>query len=88
MTQKHTQGPWIVDEDFRAGMSWNRHIVQEANPDMRICFMTSDGKKEDAALIASAPDLLVALKGMMQVDPTREDWERAHAAIAKATVQS
>lgn len=66
MIEKHTPGPWYVDEDMRPGMSWNRHIHSDRNT--TICFMAhSDGKAEEmdeanARLVAAAPDLLEALK--------------------------
>jgi hypothetical protein len=39
------------------------NIIVWSGPDTRVCFMTSDGAaKENARLIAAAPDLLEALK--------------------------
>jgi len=50
----HTPGPWTFD-----GPRHNIHVVQEAAPNMRVCFMTSDGPTLDnARLIAAAPDML------------------------------
>lgn len=52
---KHSPLPWVADPDWREGYSWNIHIVQGSNPDMRVCFMTSDGPaQENAALIVEA----------------------------------
>jgi hypothetical protein len=63
---KHTPAPWTISEDYRAGMSWNRHIVQESNPDIKICFMTSDGNsKANAALIAAAPTMASRIQGAL-----------------------
>lgn len=90
----HTPGPWMIDRDYRAGMSWNTHIVLERNPDHRICFMTSDGKKDDAWLIAAAPDMLAALRRLTSEANFRTDGHKqqcgccvceGRAAIAKAT---
>lgn len=50
-----TPTPWAADPDWREGYSWNIHIVDAANPDMRICFMTSDGPAQaNADLIVEA----------------------------------
>lgn len=59
-------GPWRVDDDSRPGMAYNRHVVLDRDPDMRICFMAHDGEAGDAqfkataSLIAAAPDLYEA----------------------------
>ena len=38
-----TQGEWRVEQDFRIGMEWNRHIY--CGVDRAVCFMAhSDGK--------------------------------------------
>jgi len=66
----HTPGPWIVDQDYRPGMSWNRHIATEAEPFFTICFMChSNGVDEacdeaNANLVAAAPDLLSVLRDL------------------------
>jgi hypothetical protein len=55
---KWSPAPWIA-----VGPDENIHIVQEGNPDMRVCFMTSNGPcVANAHLIASAPDLAKALE--------------------------
>jgi hypothetical protein len=59
-------GPWRIDRDSRPGMRWNNHVVQEANPNMTVCFMAHDGTRENdrgeanARLVAAAPGLLDA----------------------------
>jgi hypothetical protein len=66
-----TKGPWEIDNDYRPGMSWNRHIVSAENPDVRICFLThSNGKNPDqdaanARLIAAAPELCDAVESVL-----------------------
>ena len=58
---EHTR--WIVSEDIRPGMGWNRHIIETATGHT-VCFMAhSEGKDNEgdaskAHLIAAAPDLL------------------------------
>lgn len=92
---KHTPGPWWLQAD---GVGWYvectperghsvayvRAEVEEDDPD------TPDAEKEaNARLIAAAPDLLDALKELLDQDEHGEDeiWVRnkARAAIAKAT---
>jgi hypothetical protein len=52
---EHTPTPWYADPDLRDGMEWNIHIVQHDDPNMRVCFMTSDGPSEaNAAFIVKA----------------------------------
>lgn len=53
----HTPGPWMFH-----GPRDNIHVCQESDPDMRVCFMTSNGPtRENARLISAAPDLLAGL---------------------------
>lgn len=53
-SRQPTPTPWIADPDWREGFSWNIHICG-ANPDMRVCFMTSDGPAQaNADLIVEA----------------------------------
>ena len=52
----HSKAPWIFD-----GPPDNIHIVQQNEPHMRVCFLTSDGPTEaNARLISAAPDLVEA----------------------------
>jgi hypothetical protein len=75
-------------------------IVLAEDRDLRICFLTSDGQIANARLLASAPELLDALHGMIGmvqlIAPTLHGSQRigveqnhrleaAHAAIRKAT---
>lgn len=70
----------------------NLHVVQAANHDLRVCFLTSNGPTERRGrLIAAAPDLLAALKEMydqmwhLAKDKGSNPWlKQARAAIAKA----
>ena len=57
-TPKFTPGPWAWN-----GPPENIHVTQAADPDMRVCFMTSNGPTEaNASLIAAAPELYATLK--------------------------
>ena len=88
----YTPGPWMVDEDIRPGMSWNRHIYG-ANG-LAVCFLAHSNDKaperdaSNANLIAAAPDLLEALDELLN-DVGRASSLRgavkARAAIRKAT---
>lgn len=67
MTAKHT--PWYVDEDTRPGMGWNRHILDARGH--AVCFMAHSGGDDTAGdiakakLVAAAPDLLEALRDLL-----------------------
>lgn len=55
----------------------------EANPDDEVPWDTADA---NARLIAAAPELLEALKGILRVaDRKTDEFDAARAAIAKAT---
>lgn len=81
-----TPGPWIAD-----GPPSNIHILEEARPHMRVCFMTSNGNcVHNANLIAAAPDLFEALEQILD-DMGADQFcccpaakEQALAAMAKA----
>jgi len=93
MTLSHSPAPWSYD-----GPPHNIHVRQANDPNMRICFMTSDGPTEaNARLIAAAPIMLVALEcaahaldalhpdGGRLVHPTpKEMIERTLAIIKEA----
>jgi hypothetical protein len=78
---KHTPGPWVIHE-IDSGFAISHH--KQPNPHFHIAeMMWSDDQSEaDARLIASAPDLLAALKKIN----VGEGWAAhiARAAIAKA----
>jgi hypothetical protein len=92
-----TPGLWVIDPDNRPGMHWNNHIVSEPNPNLTVCFMTHDGTPENltgeanARLIAAAPEMLEALKGIAEAQGwddagylRAEYAKKALAAIRKA----
>jgi hypothetical protein len=67
---KHTPGPWDFDGPEHSIIVW-------AGPDLRVCFMTSNGPAEaNARLITAAPDLLAALREMIEEHGQR-DFEDA-----------
>ena len=103
MSSKHTPGPWLArTAPTSAGLC---HIISAA--DWRGAFLYGDGSRlgvddalpkaqelsANARLIAAAPDLLEALKGLVawaddlrREDPV-EDLRKARAAISKAEGQ-
>lgn len=89
---KHTPGPWNVDE-YTSGTSMfgfspacavmcrdNNKVICEI-PD----YTMGQFDREDARLIAAAPELLEALKRLDQYGHTQATWDFALRAIAKAT---
>ena len=90
----HTTGPWYIKHETNA-------ILIEGDENQPICAMWGGwGAREDARLIAAAPDLLAALEllahgctrpmgedscGQQYVHVRLAAIERARAAIAKAT---
>ena len=48
LAEKATPRPWVIDNDHRPGMAWNRHIFQDGTENA-ICFM-SHGKSPEADL--------------------------------------
>lgn len=74
----HTPGPWVIDEDGRVMQSSNGANVSG----LVVRRMTT----EDAYLIAAAPDLLAALKMVLDYSelPASAIRERAVHAIKKA----
>lgn len=82
---EHTPGPW----------SWDGppdNIIVWSSPENRVCFLTSNGPTEaNAALIAAAPDMLHALRRVLeQFGLTHKHLlaiEQAWAAVAKAEME-
>lgn len=85
---KHTQGPWMWDSDQIKGDPLNRlryQVVARGKTVTRCYYSSSDEHAEhDARLIAAAPELLEALKAMIDEDDGGMAAEKAKAAIAKA----
>jgi hypothetical protein len=76
----HTPAPWFIEADTGFGASYH----------MRRAVITADEHEANARLIAAAPDMLAALRGMVAtfahnfeegVSPT---VDLARAALAKA----
>jgi hypothetical protein len=88
---KHTPGPWMVD---RPGTLFHIRTMDEINGTVATCdpcdFATQE-QLANARLIAAAPELLEALRELVESvaisDPGVYDLDAARAAIAKATGQ-
>ena len=89
---KHTPGPWTIanGEDRRV------YLINHGRDAVGETVYTDTRNPADARLIAAAPDLLAALKGILREHDalqmaegrTGDRWPaatRARAAIAKAT---
>lgn len=79
---------WVINDDPETGRALEVALAHDT--DKRVCFLASDGKRSTARLIAAAPDLLDALKGLLdfiEIDklPMNPDaLQIARAAVAKA----
>ena len=87
-TIAHTSGPWLIQKRKSSGINvYGGHNAAE-----RIAIVDgwiSEEEEANARLIAAAPDLLAALKGVVRLsDRKHEAWDRARAAIAKAEGQA
>ena len=100
---KHTPGPWMVESDGKEDATVTAFTAVHHNP-VYICRVYGEGvlaragdsteeRAANAALIASAPDLLAALRELLSecidtdgslLRPTQYVVDRASAAIAKA----
>ena len=68
---EHSPGPWIYD-----GPDDNIHVLQGDNPDMRVCFLTSNGPtRANAQVIAAAPELLAAAMKLEEAESFHANCE-------------
>lgn len=75
---QHTPGPWKITAASFTIKAAAVGTVVYGNPD-------NPNRLADARLIAAAPDLLEALKGVLRVaDRATTEFDAARAAIAKA----
>ena len=96
MSEKHTPGPWHWNGQFNvtvgSGASWIARTIGLATGDGTDTEREPNEARANAALIASAPDLLSALRELSvwmrshtgPRDGTHDMLCRACAAIAKA----
>jgi len=80
MSTQHTPGPWV------AVTSWGDTFIQNAEGDIVFFLSVEDGvKTADLKLMAAAPELLEALKNIVNVGLSTSCIADARAAITKAT---
>lgn len=93
---KHTKGPWKHIPNTTSITAERPFICGDVRPPIPIatvCCNDLASEQANARLIASAPDLLAALRGMVFHSPSKDkitaghsEWfDRARAAIARAT---
>lgn len=91
MNGKHTPGPWVIDDEGHIRAPYPNHA-----PGISVARMTCFGahdvhmaKDANARLISAAPDMLEALRYIVEWKATGWDPEKARdmatAAIRKAT---
>jgi hypothetical protein len=93
---EHTPGPWTIDLDYdRDGhhginseaRMWKAVAECSANT-LGAAKVSQDEAEANAHLIAAAPELLEALEEVVAISDRKHNaWDKAHAAIAKATRQ-
>jgi hypothetical protein len=87
---KHTPGPW-----YEYDMGWvGQTAIAYKRGNANFLVVAAMNKGPNASLIAAAPELLDALKRLMQCEADilirrafAEDFDAARLAIAKATGQ-
>lgn len=84
MKAQHTPGPWSLEYDYSLVMK--HHIVTAGpiGPDEA----SQEEKKANARLIAAAPELLEALKAIVELNIFNDSikgFDKAQRAILKAT---
>jgi hypothetical protein len=92
MSAKHTPGPWKLRKEWRCSefalevFHPNRKIEKPFLPAaLAVVSDSVDECKANARLISAAPDLLAALKGVINVaDRDTIEFKSARKAIAKA----
>lgn len=84
----YTSGPWKAKDQGEGPRGKSLGICISGGNGLPVFFLPR-GKPEEgmanALLVAAAPDLLEALKGILTItDRNHVVWEKARAAIAKA----
>jgi hypothetical protein len=81
----HTPGPWEISDRPRKSFASGELMYHVDGPEILFDYEDWGYTKESASLIAAAPELLEALKAMLE---NGQDYtatrDKARAAIAKA----
>jgi hypothetical protein len=87
---KHTPGPWSATEAMYSDHIGNYRMIVGSGEIVAHVWPTGNANEKcDTPLIAAAPDLLAALKGVLRVaDRATLEFDAARAAIAKAEGRS
>jgi hypothetical protein len=83
MKHPHTPGPWELRQSTRHGYWFIDHESQEGS----VTLTKLDCGEADARLLASAPDLLAALQGLMQYVGGWDESGDHPCAIARAAIE-
>lgn len=85
---QHTPGPWKYFYKSKYD-AWHVSVPMSQGTMKWALFddgVRSENPEADARLIVAAPGLLAALQEVVAISDRKHDaWDRAHAAIAKAT---
>ncbi len=90
MDNKHTPGPWGLEHHLlQDGNGGEKYSLVTIRPNKTIKIHTwKDEDEANARLIASAPDLLEALEGLMKNEPQDAEYpgwlQKARSIISKA----
>ena len=91
----HTPGPWEVSRGKIAGVELSHTVVLTGRDAVAVFAGSADAGEANARLIAAAPELLAALRGIIEIgkrdlsNPKYDGYfEEARTAIAKAEGES
>jgi hypothetical protein len=85
---KHTPGPWRVEWPFEGGALITAEDGHGEIAQVKTRYSKTNNIEEahaNARLIAAAPDLLALVRSYATTYPLDEYYDKATAAIAKAT---
>lgn len=90
--KRHTPGPWKIGRDISFGGRFGGKTIRGSST-VAIAVFGSGRGGANARLIAAAPELLAALRDIVEaVDPavgglTLEDWATGPVAAARAAIE-
>ncbi|MDE2098916.1 MAG: hypothetical protein KGL39_16805 [Patescibacteria group bacterium] len=81
MSTQHTPGPWTIEAGGAKLIQTTCMVISADDGLGPVAYTT----KDNARLIAAAPELLAALNAMLSNPNDPRCWANGRAAIAKAT---